>query len=202
MSVHTSLAENSRRAVDSAPVWSNADEVPTPVYRDAMRHLPGGVSVITVGRGEERTGFTATSVCSLSIEPPTLLVTVNRSSSTYPALAGASAFGVNLLSAHHRGVAERFSGREGIKGPERYADARWTPLVTGVALLADAVVAFDCVIEELLERHSHAIVIGRVVGVRANGAASSLVYWRGAYDHLGWTDTEISRAVGLAPFEP
>ena len=52
MSVHTSLAENSRRAVDSAPVWSNADEVPTPVYRDAMRHLPGGVSVITVGRGE------------------------------------------------------------------------------------------------------------------------------------------------------
>ena len=56
------------------------------LFKDSMRHLAGAVSVITVGRGEDRTGFTATSVSSLSIEPPSILVSLNRSSSSWPVL--------------------------------------------------------------------------------------------------------------------
>jgi flavin reductase (DIM6/NTAB) family NADH-FMN oxidoreductase RutF len=175
--------------------------VTTSSYRDAMRHLPGGVSVITVGKGEARTGFTATSVSSLSIDPPTMLVSLNRNSSSYQALLASGSFGVNVLSTRHRDIAERFAGRDGSKGAERYRDANWVSAATGAALLADALVAFDCELEELIERHSHAIVIGRVRGVRLHGGASSLVYWRGAYEQLGWTDEEVSRAVGLAPIE-
>jgi flavin reductase (DIM6/NTAB) family NADH-FMN oxidoreductase RutF len=176
-------------------------ERPTPPvsFREAMRHLPGGVSVISVGRGESRTGLTATSVSSLSLDPPTILVSINRSSSSFPVLLEHRSFGVNVLSAGHRDVADRFAGRDGAQGVQRYEGARWLTLSTGTPLLEDAVVALDCEVEELIERHSHAIVIGRVQGVRLNGGPSALVYWRGEYDQLGWTQEEISRAVGLVP---
>jgi flavin reductase (DIM6/NTAB) family NADH-FMN oxidoreductase RutF len=152
-----------------------------------MRHLPSGVSVISVGRGENRTGLTATSVSALSLDPPTVLVSINRSSSSYPALLERRSFGVNVLSAGHRDIADRFAGRNGEQGAERYEGARWTTLSTGTPLLEDAVVALDCEVEELLERHSHAVVIGRVRALRVNGGPSALVYWRGKYDQLGWT---------------
>jgi flavin reductase (DIM6/NTAB) family NADH-FMN oxidoreductase RutF len=151
-------------------------------FRDAMRHLPGGVSVITVGHGEDRTGLTATSVSSLSLDPPTILVSINRSSSSFPVLRESRSFGVNVLSSGHRDVAKRFDGRSGAKGAERYAGARWSSLVTGTLILDDAVVAFDCAVEKLVEWHSHAIVIGRVQGLRLNGGSGVLVYWRGEYD--------------------
>jgi flavin reductase (DIM6/NTAB) family NADH-FMN oxidoreductase RutF len=195
------MSARASQSYSEAPSRQRAanDAVTTTSFRDAMRHLPGGVSVITVGHGEERTGFTATSVSSLSIDPPTMLVSLNRGSSSYPTLRRCGAFGVNVLSTRHRAVADRFAGRDGAKGADRYQDAQWATTATGVALLADAIVAFDCEVEELIERHSHAIVIGRVRGMRLHGGASSLVYWRGAYEELGWTEEEVSRAIGLAP---
>jgi flavin reductase (DIM6/NTAB) family NADH-FMN oxidoreductase RutF len=171
-------------------------------FRDAMRHLPAGVCVISVGEGAERTGLTATSVSSLSIDPPTMLVSVNRASSSYEALTRHRAFGVNVLAAEHQAVANAFSGREGAQGAERYTVGRWLALSSGVSVLSDAVAVFDCEVEERIERHSHAIVIGRVRGLLIPGGPSALVYWRGGYDQLGWTDEEVSRAVGLKPFGP
>lgn len=197
-SARTSQSDSSGASLHAQPSLAAA---PAASYREAMRHLPGGVSVVTVGQGEDRTGFTATSVSSLSIDPPTMLVSINRSSSSYHALLRGRCFGVNVLSTSHRQVAERFAGRDGTKGPDRYQGARWISLATGVALLADAIAAFDCELEELIERHSHAIVIGRVRSMRLHGGSSSLVYWRGAYEQLGWTSEEISRAVGGAPSE-
>ena len=168
-------------------------------FRDAMRRLPAGVCVISIGEGAERTGLTATSVSSLSVDPPTMLVSVNRASSSYEALTRYRAFGVNVLAADHHAVANSFAGREGAQGAERYAAGRWLTLTSGVSVLSDAVAAFDCEVEERIERHSHAIVIGRVRGLLVPGGPSALVYWRGQYDQLGWTDEEVSRAVGLRP---
>ena len=164
-----------------------------------MRHLPNGVCVVTFGRGDARTGMTATSVSSLSVEPPTILVSVNRASSSYAELARSRAFGVNVLASEHQDVADRFAGRGGEQGLERYAERRWFTLNSGVWLLSDAVAAFDCEVEEIIERHTHAIVIGRITGLVASGGPSALVYWRGGYDQLGWSNEEISRAIGLSP---
>jgi flavin reductase (DIM6/NTAB) family NADH-FMN oxidoreductase RutF len=164
-----------------------------------MRHLPSGVCVVTFGEGDMRTGMTATSVSSLSVEPPTLLVTVNRALTSYPELARSRAFGVNVLASEHQDVANRFAGGSGEQGVERYAEQRWFTLNSGVWLLSDAVAAFDCEIEEIIERHTHAIVIGRITGLVASGGPSALIYWRGAYDQLGWSNEEISRAIGLTP---
>jgi flavin reductase (DIM6/NTAB) family NADH-FMN oxidoreductase RutF len=151
-------------------------------FRDAMRHLAGGVSVITVGRGADITGMTVSSVSSLAIEPPTLIVSVNRNSSSWALLDRYGAFGINVLSAHHLGIAERFSGKGGAKGADRFAGAQWTSGgPTGVPLLVGALAAIECVVEDVIERHSHAIVIGRVLDLCVAEATSPLVYWHGEY---------------------
>src|ERR1700674_383574 len=88
-------------------------------FRSAMRHLAGGVSVITVGRGNDITGMTVTSVSSLSVDPPTLIVSINRGSSSWPLLKRHGVFGVNILTADQLDIAERFTGKEGRKGGTR-----------------------------------------------------------------------------------
>src|ERR1700719_1825856 len=85
-------------------------------FRSAMRHLPGGVSVITVGRGKDITGMTVTSVSSLSVDPPTLIVSINRESSSWPLLQRDGVFGVNILTSDQVEIAERFTGKGGLKG--------------------------------------------------------------------------------------
>ncbi len=153
-------------------------------FRLAMRELAGGVAVITVGEGKDRTGLTATSVSSFSAEPPRLLLCINQSSSSWPALKQYGRFGVNLLAQEQDAVADRFAGRGGIKGEARYEGAGWQTLATGAQLLDGALAAIDCEVEEAIIRHSHAIVIGAVKAIRLRSEASPLLYWRGGYQRL------------------
>ncbi|WP_024575720.1 MULTISPECIES: flavin reductase family protein [unclassified Afipia] len=150
-------------------------------FRSAMRSLAGGVSVITAGRGNDLSGMTVTSVSSLSVEPATLIVSINRKASSWPLLQRHGVFGVNILSSDHIDIAERFSGIGGLKGAERFAGAKWISLVSGVPLLAGALAAFDCEVEHVVERHSHAIVIGRVLDLRVSPGKPALTYWQGQY---------------------
>jgi flavin reductase (DIM6/NTAB) family NADH-FMN oxidoreductase RutF len=168
-------------------------------FRDAMRQLARSVCLITLGSGEERTGLTAMSVSSLSAEPPTLIVCVNRASPSYPALTRLGVFAVNVLSADQREFAERFASGSSLGREERYQDGRWLTLPSGAHCLADSNAVFDCEVEEQIERHDHAIVIGRVRSVLAGGGSGALVHWRGAYDQVGWSGEEIARAIGLSP---
>jgi flavin reductase (DIM6/NTAB) family NADH-FMN oxidoreductase RutF len=156
-------------------------EVSSGDFRSAMRHLAGGVSVITVGRAEDITGMTVTSVSSLSVDPPTLIVSINRESSSWPLLKRFGVFGVNILTADQLDIAERFTGKRGLKGADRFAGAEWTTRVSGVPLLVDALAAVDCEVEEIVERHSHAIVIGRVLDLQVSKRTAALAYWQGQY---------------------
>jgi flavin reductase (DIM6/NTAB) family NADH-FMN oxidoreductase RutF len=150
-------------------------------FRGAMRHLTGGVSIITAGRGKDITGMTVTSVTSLSIEPPTLLVSINRDASSFPLIRRFGAFGVNILAADQLDVAERFAGKGGLKGADRFAGSQWVTAVSGVPLLVGALSAVDCVVEEIVERHSHGIVIGRVRTISNSVRTAALAYWQGQY---------------------
>ncbi|WP_159008298.1 flavin reductase family protein [Bradyrhizobium sp. S69] len=150
-------------------------------FRGAMRHLTGGVSVITVGQGKDITGMTVTSVSSLSVDPPTLIVSINRESSSWPILRRLGFFGVNILAANQLDVAERFTGKGGLKGADRFTGAQWTTRISGVPLLAGALAAIDCQVEDIVERHSHAIVIGRVLDIQTSGHTAALAYWQGRY---------------------
>jgi flavin reductase (DIM6/NTAB) family NADH-FMN oxidoreductase RutF len=150
-------------------------------FRGAMRHLAGGVSVITVGRGKEITGMTVTSVSSLSVDPPTLVVSINRESSSWPLLKRHGFFGVNILTADQLDIAERFAGKGGLKGADRFVGAQWITRVSGTPLLVGALSAIDCEVEDIVERHSHAVVIGRVLDIQTSRRTAALGYWQGRY---------------------
>lgn len=163
-------------------------------FRNAMRSLAGGVSVITAGRGNDLSGMTVTSVSSLSVDPATLIVSINRKASSWPLLQRHGVFGVNILSSDHIDIAERFSGIGGLKGADRFAGAEWISLVSGVPLLAGALAAFDCEVEHVVERHSHAIVIGRVLDLRLSPGKSALTYWQGQYVALDQNEDAVRLA--------
>jgi len=156
-------------------------EVTASDFRNAMRQLTGGVSVITAGRGRDISGMTVTSVSSLSVDPPALIVSVNRESSSWPLVKRYGFFGVNILTSDQLDIAERFTGKGGLKGADRFAGARWTTRASGVPLLVGALAAIDCEVEDIVERHSHAIVIGRVLDVAVSTRTAALAYWQGRY---------------------
>jgi flavin reductase (DIM6/NTAB) family NADH-FMN oxidoreductase RutF len=172
----------------------NDRDVSSADFRGAMRQLTGGVSVITVGRAQDITGMTVTSVASLSVDPPTLIVSINRESSSWPLLGRYGCFGVNILTADQVDVAERFAGKGGLKGADRFTGARWTTRVSGVPLLAGALAAIDCEVEEIVERHSHAIVIGRVLDLQLSPRTAALAYWQGQYVAIDQNEDAIRLA--------
>jgi flavin reductase (DIM6/NTAB) family NADH-FMN oxidoreductase RutF len=150
-------------------------------FRGAMRQLTGGVSVITAGWGKDISGMTVTSVSSLSVEPPALIVSINREASSWPLIRRHGFFGVSILNAGQLEIAERFTGKGGLKGAARFAGADWFTRASGVPLLSGALAAVDCEVEEVVERHSHAILIGRVLDLQLSPRTAALAYWQGQY---------------------
>jgi flavin reductase (DIM6/NTAB) family NADH-FMN oxidoreductase RutF len=149
----------------------------------ALRNLAGGVSVITAGRGDDRTGATVTSATGLSMDPPTMIVSINKGSSTWPVISRYGHFCVNILAEDQQEIASRFAGVGGVKGVARYEGADWTVLASGAPVLTNALAAIDCEVEEIIERHSHAIILGRAVAV-LSGSGRSLIYHNGGYGRL------------------
>jgi flavin reductase (DIM6/NTAB) family NADH-FMN oxidoreductase RutF len=161
---------------------SNSGE--SAVFRQAMREFAAGVSIVACGAGDGRSGCTVTALTSLSLSPPTLLVCLSREAQTLSRLTDTGAFSVSVLGARHRELADRFASRVAERGAARFAVGRWTTLATGSPLLADALVAIDCRVEEILERHTHAIVIGAVVAVQRGEGGAALAHWRSQYEML------------------
>ncbi|UTY60875.1 flavin reductase family protein [Massilia sp. erpn] len=163
---------------------SSAQDREGEAFRRAMRELAGGVSVVATGAGQDRTGCTVTSFCSLSVDPPSVLVCLNHGSSTLKAMRANGAFGVSQLSANHHEVAKVFSDAK-LYGAARFEWGDWRNLITGSPLLSDALAVIDCQLEDVIERHTHAIIIGRVVAVGNHEQDAALVHWRGRFETLG-----------------
>jgi flavin reductase (DIM6/NTAB) family NADH-FMN oxidoreductase RutF len=159
-------------------------EVESADFKSAMRLLAGAVSVISVGEGRDVTGFTATSVSSLSADHPSVIVSLNRSSSSWKAIQRYRRFAVNILADDQQPIADRFAGRGGIQGVARYEGASWAKLATGSLGLLDALAVIDCELEEAIERHSHAILVGSVRAITTRPEAKPLLYWHGGYRTL------------------
>jgi len=166
----------------AAPV---AIEVAADDFRKAMRELAGAISVITVGNGNNRTGFVATSVSSFSAEPPRIILCISLTSSSWAVLSESNRFGVSFIREGAQGIASRFAGFGGIKGVERYSGADWIDLPSGTQVLKDALVSIDCSVEESLQRHDHAIVIGIVNSIRVCDHGSPLLWFKSKYYKMG-----------------
>jgi flavin reductase (DIM6/NTAB) family NADH-FMN oxidoreductase RutF len=150
-------------------------------FKTGMRRLAAGVCVITsVAEGGRRCGLTATAVCAVSADPPTLLVCVNSATGSYAAMSAAKHFAVNLLSVEDKAVANRFASA--IAPEERFSQGSWSTLVTGWPVLDSAVAVFDCVVCQVVEVGTHGVLFGGIEALRFRQPhVKPLLYAHGVY---------------------
>ncbi len=154
------------------------------LFRDVMGTFATGVTVVTLSVDDEPRGMTANAVLSLSLDPPLVVVCVQRTGSMHELFDRASSFGVNILAADQRPVSDLFASHGAPEEPMGGFDYRLG--ATGVPLLAGTVAHVECRISERLAGGDHTIVIGEAleVGYDAEGA-DPLLFHRGRYRLLG-----------------
>ena len=175
------------RPIAGSPIaMSELPSVVSETFRAAMRNLAGAVSVVATQCDGKRTGCTVSSLVSLSVSPPTLIVLLGRDSSTARLVEKSGRFGVSLLGESARDVAIQLSGFGAAKGEQRFGHGRWTTLTPGGSPVAEgALVAFECEVEEMIPRHTHMIVVGRVVAIAdTREHERPLLYWQRDYRQL------------------
>jgi len=152
-------------------------------FCQGMRQVAGAVTVVTTrGPDGERRGVTATAVCSLSAEPPSLIACVNRSSWVAQFAPASGVFAVNVLAADQEAIARAFAGQTGLVGEDRFRVGAWREGATGAPLVGDCRAAFDCRLDRAVEHASHLILVGHVAETILGAAAgASLVYVNGTF---------------------
>jgi flavin reductase (DIM6/NTAB) family NADH-FMN oxidoreductase RutF len=153
-------------------------------FRHAVAHFATGVTVVTsVGPDGDPVGTTANAVCSLSLDPPLVLVCFDRLSLTLAAIRGHGAFAVNVLAAAQQHMSVNFA-RQGLAAA--WDGVQHIPGVTGSPRLHDALAVLECTVQSRFPGGDHEIVIGRVRDVEtAEDGSEPLLYWRGGYAALG-----------------
>jgi flavin reductase (DIM6/NTAB) family NADH-FMN oxidoreductase RutF len=148
-------------------------------FRDAMRRLAATVSIITVTNGDERHGSTATAVTSLSMDPPSLLVCMNRDSRLHGYLTREDRFCVNVLHVENEDMSRLFASP--LSSSERFAKGDWLADKVHGVYLANAQANLFCRKEQTVDYGSHTIFIGRVVAVINRDDIAPLLYRNGGY---------------------
>lgn len=138
-----------------------------------------GAAVVTAEGSQGPAGFLALSATHLTQDPPSLMVSVGKSTSALAAILEARHFAVNYLGEQQAALAEIFGGKSELKGAARFQDGLWTRLASGAPVLKDAVGTLDCVLTDSLERHETLIVIGHILATSANAGVAPLVYFQG-----------------------
>jgi flavin reductase (DIM6/NTAB) family NADH-FMN oxidoreductase RutF len=151
-------------------------------YRAAMRGLASTVCVVAAGTPHGPRGMTATALMSLSVEPPTLAVAINRAASLNRALAPGASLTIHLLTERHGELAKAFAG--GLPPHQRFAVGDWRFEADGEPLLADASAGFSCRVDQRLETSTHSLIIARVLAVRQSSGVRPLLYANGDFTRL------------------
>ncbi len=149
-----------------------------------MARLGAAVSVITSDGEAGRVAFTASAVCSVTDDPPTLLVCMNRGSDSYQAFKANAVLCVNALAASQESLSSLFAGFTEHTMSERFDQAGWITLTTGAPVLADAVVSFDCRIAQLSEVGTHGVFFCEVEAIQAGSLHEGLIYFGRTYHRI------------------
>jgi flavin reductase len=152
-------------------------------YREAMSRVGAAVNIITTTGAEGDGGFTASAVCSVTDDPPTLLVCMNRNAKLNAAFKANGILCVNVLAPEHEELSPVFASVGEIPMAERFAMAAWRRLVTGAPALETAAASFDCTIDQVTEVGTHSVFFCGVKGIRL-GTAAGLIYHGRAYHRI------------------
>ena len=153
-------------------------------YRGAMARLAAAVNAVTTDGPAGRGGFTASAVCSVTDDPPTLIVCVNLASRQNEMIRTNRVLCVNTLAADHAEIASLFSTKE-LPIEQRFAVGQWSTLATGSPVLEGAIASFDCKVVERLERGTHSVIFCEVQAVRVRTDAAPLLYLDRRYRGIG-----------------
>jgi flavin reductase (DIM6/NTAB) family NADH-FMN oxidoreductase RutF len=152
-------------------------------FRNALRHFPAGVTIVTIRSGEDVHGLTVSAFASVAAEPPLIVVVIDHHHKAYEMLEEeGTVFAVNFLGEDQAALSDRFAW---LKEGDRFAEGRWSTAVTGAPILLDALAWLDCRIHARYPAGTHSIYVGEVhaSGVPTPGGAP-LVYWNRAYRRL------------------
>jgi flavin reductase ActVB len=143
-------------------------------FRDAMARFPAGVAIVTT-RDEDGTpyGFTASSFCSVSLDPPLVLVCLARTASSYPVFARSRDFAVSMLRAHHVPLAHRFAS----KTDDKFGHGDFVHTERGRTVLTGASAVVECLVHSRHEAGDHMIMVGRVDAVMVGHKGTPTVYF-------------------------
>ncbi|MFD9905029.1 flavin reductase family protein [Streptomyces sp. NPDC059063] len=153
--------------------------LPSDLFLPLAAALPTGVCVVTgLGMSGTPAGMTSGAVCSLSREPPLMLVCMGKKSRTLAAVLGHGAFCVNVLAADAGALSARFAGR----GHDKFATVGWRPARNGTPVLTEGAVAYvSCEVLRTVDGGDHTIVIGLAVEGDHQPDAVPLLYHRRRY---------------------
>ncbi|MCQ8835297.1 flavin reductase family protein [Streptomyces malaysiensis] len=150
-------------------------------FRSALAQFPSGVTIVTT-RSDEGTlhGFTASSFASLSLDPPLVLVCLDRRADCFPVFMAAKHFVVNIVTDAHAELAIKFA----TKGENKFAYGSFEFDEAGHPLLSDAAAVIRCELEQAVPGGDHVILIGRVHDART-GSSKPVTWYRGGFLPLG-----------------
>ena len=131
-----------------------------------------------------RDRFLALSTAHVTATPPTMLVSIEKKTSALKAILESNHFAINILPLGTEELVNSFAGKGDLKGAERFDPKLWTIMSSGAPIYNSAVMAMDCMVEEVIERKSVSIVIGQVIDLLINQDQSAIIYYKGNYRSL------------------
>jgi 3-hydroxy-9,10-secoandrosta-1,3,5(10)-triene-9,17-dione monooxygenase reductase component len=145
-------------------------------FREVLGHFASGVTVVTA-LSEEPVGFTCQAFAALSLEPPMVLLAPAKTSTSWPKIASAGAFAVNILASDQADMARSFA----VSGGDKFTGIGWNPGSATGAPLLDGVIAWaECQLEEIFDAGDHELVTGKVVALGV-GEGRPLLFYRGSF---------------------
>jgi flavin reductase (NADH)/flavin reductase len=151
-------------------------------HKYGMRHFAVGVSVITTADGDERSGLTATAVCSVTADPPRLVVFVNKNVAANQAILNSGALCVNVLASEQEEVAKVFAGMvKDVYGEARFGFGAWDSLTTNAPALQGSLANFDCRVVKVFDESTHHAFLCEVLATRERNDGEALIYLNGAF---------------------
>ncbi|GGJ09933.1 flavin reductase [Alicyclobacillus cellulosilyticus] len=154
--------------------------VTSEAFRQALSRFASGVTVVTTASGGQKAGLTVSAFSSLSLEPPYILVCIDKSSSSCAVLRSAGAFAVNILASDQAHLSQHFASRL----EDKFAQVDYHPGLAGIPVLHGTLASLECRLVQELDGGDHFIYIGQVERTFVDESKSPLLYYRGQYRQL------------------
>jgi 3-hydroxy-9,10-secoandrosta-1,3,5(10)-triene-9,17-dione monooxygenase reductase component len=145
-------------------------------FREVLGHFATGVTIVTASEDGEPVGFSCQSFAALSLDPPMVILAPAKSSTSWPRIAEAGAFAVNILAEHQEAICLNFA----VSGGDKFDGVAWTVGITGAPLIKGSLATIECTLGAIYEGGDHELVTGHVVAMEV-GSGSPLLFYRSGF---------------------